>query len=105
MTHEEWKAEAGRRFGENPQHWRFVCPSCDHVASVEDWRKVEAPEHAVAVDCVGRWPSPMYNNHNAFKHNGGPCSYTGRGLISVNPVKVEMEDGTIRRVFAFAEAV
>lgn|ERR1043166_862904 len=103
MTHAEWLAEARRRFGDNVLDWRFVCPSCDYVAGLQDWQRVGAPPPAIAVSCVGRWPDPVGNDHRTFKHNGGPCSYMGGGLIDLNPVEVVMEDGHVRRVFAFAE--
>ena len=38
MTHAEWLAEATRRFGDDPMAWKFVCPSCGHIASVQDWK-------------------------------------------------------------------
>jgi len=47
MTYTEWKAEGQRRFGKNKLNWRFVCPSCGHIASVQDWRDAGAPDGAV----------------------------------------------------------
>ena len=35
---EEWKAEATRRFGPDMLKWRFRCPMCGHVASVQDFK-------------------------------------------------------------------
>lgn len=55
MTHAEWLAEATRRFGDDPMAWKFVCPSCGHIASVQDWKDAGAPEGAVAFSCIGRY--------------------------------------------------
>lgn len=102
MTHDEWTAEAVRRFGDDYMRWRFVCPSCGHVASVQDWKDAGAPESAVAFSCVGRWAGG--DPEKTFMKQGGPCNYAGGGLIRLNPVVVESEGGKVTRVFAFAEA-
>ena len=39
---EEWKAEATRRFGPDMLKWRFRCPMCGHVASVQDFKDAGA---------------------------------------------------------------
>lgn len=101
MTHDEWVAEASRRFGSDPMNWRFVCPSCGHVAAVADWKAAGAPEYAVAFSCVGRWAGGGASQ--AFTGQVGPCCYAGGGLFRLNPVTVE-KDGKTINVFAFAEA-
>lgn len=86
MTHEEWYAEGKRLFGEDVMQWRFVCPSCGHIASVQDWKDAGAPEGAVAFSCVGRW---MGSEKEIFDKSGGPCNYAGGGLFGLNPIKVD----------------
>lgn len=95
MTRDEWLAEGRRLFGDDVLQWWFVCPSCGHVASVQDWKDAGAPEGAVAFSCVGRYTGA--GGEKTFAKKGGPCDYAGGGLIGLNPVEV---DGT--RVFAFA---
>ena len=102
LTHEEWIAEGKRRFGEDMLGWRFVCPSCGHVASVQDWKNAGAPEGAVAFSCVGRQLNA--NDDNTFGKKGGPCMYAGGGLFKLNPVTVVRENGQESALFAFAEA-
>lgn len=98
-THEEWQAEARRRFGDDPLQWRFVCPSCGHVASVQDWKDAGAQEGHVAFSCVGRWlPNPKQMGERP-----GPCNYAGGGLFRLNPVEVVMPGGKVRQAFAFAD--
>jgi hypothetical protein len=100
MTHEEWMAEGARRFGEDVLAWRFVCPSCGHVAKTSDWRDAGAPETTAAFSCVGRWlPNPK-----EMCDPPGPCNYAGGGLFALNPVIVTLPGGKERTCFAFAEA-
>ncbi len=99
MTIAEWKAEAVRRFGEDPMRWAFVCPSCGHVATVQDWMDAGATESAVAFSCVGRWIAA--DDAKTFKREGGPCNYAGGGLFKLNPVIVTY-DGGEHEVFDFA---
>ena len=101
LTHDEWKAEATKRFGTKVLAWRFVCPCCKHVASVADWQKVGAKEGAIAFSCVGRWTEKP---RKAFEEGGpGPCNYTGGGLFNLNPVKVTGGPGGDHHVFEFAD--
>ena len=86
--------------------WRFVCPSCSHVASVGDWYAAGADDNAVAFSCVGRAAKPgsdieKTRADKAFKNAGGPCNYTGGGLFKLNPVAVE-KDGVTHTMFEFA---
>lgn len=106
MTHTEWLAEAVRRFGEDNSKWRFVCPSCGHVASVQDWKDAKAPAGAIGFSCVGRYVGAAARAAaRAFGGKGGPCNYTGGGLFAINPVLVDMGDGKPIQAFAFADEV
>jgi TPP-dependent indolepyruvate ferredoxin oxidoreductase alpha subunit len=98
MNQDEWHAKGEQLFGPDIMRWRFVCPSCGHVASVQDWKDAGASEGAVAFSCVGCY-LPTCNE--AFGGNGsGPCNYAGGGLYRLNPVDVEG-----RPTFAFAEEI
>lgn len=99
MTADEWRAEGKRRFGDDALKWRFVCPSCTHVASAEDYRKAGAPSTAVGFSCIGRW---LETQVEAFDGAGGPCNYAGGGLIRINPVLVRDGENE-HQLFAFAE--
>ena len=100
LTHAEWLAEACLKFGADAKAWKFVCPSCGHVASVQDWKDAGAPEGGVAFSCVGRYTGA--GGEKAFKHAGGPCNYTSGGLFNISPVTVIYEGGQ-QSVFEFAE--
>jgi hypothetical protein len=98
---EAWRAKGRELFGEDPMKWRFVCPSCKHVASVQDWKDAGAPGNAAAFSCVGRWKGG--DDKKTFRGEGGPCFYAGGGLFAINPVTVIDPDGKRHQVFAFDE--
>lgn len=99
MTHEEWATEAKRRFGDDPQNWRFVCPSCGYVASVKDWKDAGAPEGHIGFSCIGR---SIGSKKELGDKTGGPCNYAGGGLFALNPVLITFPDGTTGYFFDFA---
>ena len=100
LTEDEWNAEGERLFGTDRRQWRFICPSCKHVATVKDWEDIGAPFEAVAFSCVGRWiKGPV----GKIGGNMQPCDYAGGGLFKLNPVHViRNEAGETTRVFEFA---
>ena len=102
MTLAEWQAEGEKRFGENPLNWFFICPSCCHIASVQDWKDADARESAIAYACIGRFINDPKSAERTFKRAGGPCDYTNGGLINLSPVRVIIDDEE-KSVFDFAE--
>lgn len=96
MTRSEWEARGKELFGEDIMKWSFICPSCGHVWSVQDYKNAGAPSGAVGFSCAGRW---LPNPKDAFRRDGGPCNYAGGGLLNINPLEV---DGV--RYFNFYEA-
>ena len=99
VTAEEWLAEGVRLYGDDKMKWRFKCPSCGYVASVQDWKDAGAKEGQIAFSCVGR-------NTGSTKElgdkTGGPCNYAGGGLFRLNPV--EVDDGQHKHsMFEFAD--
>ena len=86
LTKEQWHAHGVALFGKNEMRWRFICPACNHVASVQDYKDAGAPSGAVGVACVGRF---MASRREAFGVGAGPCDYSGLGLICISPVRVD----------------
>lgn len=102
MTQKEFGDEMRRRFGDDKMAWRFVCPSCGHVASIKDWLDAGAGEGEVGFSCVGRHKPGA---RTAFGSKGeGPCNYAGGGLFAINPLTVKFDDGYEQRFFDIAEA-
>jgi len=97
----DWLAEGKRRYGGDYSKWRFVCPVCSHVATVADWESAGAPVGSIAFACVGRWLDTA--RRGFFEDGPGPCDYAGGGLFRLNPVQVQMPDGTTLDVFEFSD--
>ena len=83
---EAWKAEGKKRFGDNVDDWRFVCPACGHIASVADYKQADMPAGTIGFSCIGR--ADMDTAADAFTGGGGPCNYAGGGLFKINPVVI-----------------
>ena len=103
----EWRAKATELFGEDCMKWKFACPICEHVASVQDWKDAGAPVQSAAFSCVGRWvganPTTAKGDIGPNGIEGkGPCDYSGGGLFQLNPIVVVDPDGQEMKVFAFA---
>jgi len=102
MTRAEFEAEGERRFGPDKKKWKFICPVCGHIASVQDWLDAGVEEQ-MAFSCIGRSDAPaMQLAREAFASTGkGPCNYAGGGLFKLNPLEIE---GCKDKFFAFAPA-
>lgn len=99
MTYAEWQVEALRRFGSRGAI-RFVCPSCGHVASVDEWLKAGAEPGEIGFSCIGRRLGA--DDANTFRNKGGPCQYAGGGLFRINPQPIVLEGGKVEHFFALA---
>ncbi len=103
----EWQAEGTRRFGADPLKWRFVCPACGHVQSVEDFRPFKdqgADADSARFNCIGRYQGANPNAGLAGTGKApGPCNYTSGGLFDLRPVVVTIPNGSPIRAFAFAD--
>lgn len=106
MTKEEWHAKGKDLFGDDLFKWRFVCPGCGHVQSIEDFRRHKdagATPESARCECIGRYTAgKSWANDNPRK-TGGPCDYAGYGLLNICPIKVIGGDKTTYS-FAFDES-
>lgn len=108
MTQEEWVEEGKRLFGDDMFKWRFKCPACGHVASVEDFRAYKdqgASPDSATNECIGRYLPKSQRGGWSRDHCNPkvkqPCDYAGYGLIGLSPVRVERADGKHTDCFAF----
>lgn len=100
MTYEQWRARGAELFGPDMMQWRFVCPCCGHVASVQDYKDAGAKEGNVGFSCIGRW---LPKARDAFAKGAGPCNYAGGGLFRLNPIHVTGPLDSEAWVMAFDE--
>lgn len=100
ITFDEWILEGKKRFGDNQDDWRFICPACGHVAKVSDWRAAGAGT-AIAFSCIGRYIAGG-PKRRAFGGSGpGPCDYAGGGLFRIAPVTVTVPGEDPHLLFEF----
>lgn len=102
IKHEDWRDEAVRRYGDLKKI-KFKCPVCGYVATPEEWKKYGGTDGQIGFSCVGRLMPAPERAFGGGKKNGGPCDYAGGGLIRLNPVTVELEEGGSIDVFDFAD--
>ena len=100
ITEEEWNEEGKSLFGPDKMKWKFKCPLCGHVASVQDWVDLKG-ERLIAFSCIGRL-LPVCRK--SIEGEGqGPCDYAGGGLFQFNPVHITTKDGKVLKHFEFAK--
>jgi hypothetical protein len=100
LTSEQWLAEGHRLFGENFEDWRFICPICNQVQSVGDFKPFKdsgATPDTARYNCLGRFLSA------SERKASGRCDYTLGGLIRLPGVIVTDGDREYY-CFSFADA-
>ena len=94
FTHEDWLAEADRRFGTDAKDWKFVCPRCETVQSIRDFLEAEVPKETIdgviGFSCIGRFTDAK------------GCDWTLGGLFRIHKAVV-VKDGKEHPIFEFAE--
>lgn len=108
MTLAEYLAEGQRRFGPDKMKWKFICPICKVLISVQDYKDAGAGEGDIGVSCIGRYGGRAVREAlDIFGQTGkaigpGPCNYSGYGLFHLNPVHISDHEGV--QFFEFASA-
>lgn len=111
IKHDEWQKKATRLYGEDAWDWKFKCPVCETVQTAKDFINAGASKEdastSIAKECIGRYLEVKQKAFGDRKKNafikGEPCNYAGYGLLKLNPVEVEFEDGTTHNAFDFAD--
>jgi hypothetical protein len=92
---EEWRAEAVKRFGDDPKNWKFVCPACKTEQTIQDFIDMGFTEDQwhgyIGYSCIGR-----FNN----KEKG--CDWTLGGLFQIHTVEIKIGNDVAKR-FDFAD--
>ena len=90
---EDWMKEGIRLYGPNMLDWRFKCPMCGHVQSLQDFHDVGIePDNGITC-CASR-----------FNLGGNKtCKWTTGGLLRIGGVYVIRPDFVPVLAFAFAD--
>ena len=103
----DWLDEGKALFGADVMKWKFRCPMCGHVASVQEFKDVgaESPDAAYQ-ECIGRYRGAGSPNSKDGNPNG--CNWAAYGLFGIPNGKgrlVLAEGGTVVEVFDYAKEV
>lgn len=95
-TRDEWLAKGKELYGEKMGEWKFRCPSCGHVQTGNDFKKLKADgnfdgviESVVYFSCIGRW---LPEATGTIFNKARPCNYTNGGLLCITDDFVKIED-------------
>lgn len=100
----EWRKEGTRRFGDDFENWKFICPACGHIASGKNFKDAEAEPNDMYQTCIGRH-NGKGNDGMESKDEGNGCNWAAFGLLGTmgKGRTVIAEDGSEVEVFDFAE--
>jgi hypothetical protein len=115
MTQAEFLAEGTARFGAKVGNWKFVCPMCGTVQSVQQLHDAvvasggtkEDVHGYIGFSCIGRFTG-QGDAGIAAKNRGRPwdkgCNWTLGGLLRCHALEVVLENGHQRPTFELAPA-
>lgn len=100
----EWMEEGVRLFGHDFNKWKFKCPICGHVASIQDFRDAGAKDPNVAYqECIGRYKGAGAPGNADGNPEG--CNWAAYGLFGIPNNKGRLilaDDGTVVEAFDYA---
>lgn len=114
ITQAEFTSEAKRKFGDNVREWKFVCPMCGTVQSVQQLLdavlaaggKKDDVHGYIGFSCIGRFTGQgdagISAKNRGEKWDKG-CNWTLGGLFRCHNLEVVMEDGHKRPTFELAQ--
>lgn len=115
ITQDEFIADATARFGESPRNWKFVCPMCGTVQSVQQLLdaviavggKKDDVHGYIGFSCIGRFTGQgdagIAAKRRGEKWDKG-CNWSLGGFLRLHELEVVMPDGYKRPTFELAEA-
>lgn len=100
----EWLAEGKRRFGDDVTAWRFVCPMCGKVYSVQEFIDAggKGGPNGAYQECIGRYKGA--GSPGAKDGNPDGCNWVAYGLLGTcgKGRVILTTDGWAVEVFHFA---
>lgn len=101
-TQTEWLKEAKEKFGEDHKKWKFICPACGHVTSVEDFMNAGGDMDGAYQECIGRYTgkgSPQKNDSSGCNW----AAYGFFGTLGKGRIIIADDSGKEVEIFQFAE--
>jgi hypothetical protein len=100
-------AEGKRRFGNNSENWKFVCPACGRVNSEREFRELGVDTEFAYSTCIGRHNGKGVKGYGIKKGQEPPksgCDWAAFGLLrTMCKGNVVICGDTRVDVFAFAD--
>lgn len=107
LTLQEWQEEGIKKFGPDKRKWKFKCPVCKTVATVQEYIDLGDKEGATAgFSCIGRLKKKTQSAFLGGKKKlipGEGCDYAGGSLFQLNPVQILAPSQKVGRMMEFAE--
>ncbi len=94
ITWKQWNEEGKKLFGADKRKWKFVCPSCGHIQSVESMIK-NNPKLSEK-DLEGQFCFSCEGRHT----EGRGCDWTLGGFLQIQTVTI-VHEGEDHPVFDF----
>lgn len=76
-TKEQWLEEGKKRFGDDFESWKFVCPKCGNIAGGFEFKNAGAEINSIYTECIGRHVK------------GKGCDWAAYGLFDICTVHVD----------------
>ena len=81
QTLQEWLEEGKQKYGEDVKKWKFKCPACGHISSVQEFIDAGAGGNSAYQECIGRVNNGKGEDGMKGKDNGYGCNWAAFGLF------------------------
>lgn len=101
QTLKEWLDEGKKIFGEDFKQWKFKCPACGRVSSIQDFLDAGADANDAYQECIGRVNG---KGNKDGKDEGFGCNWVAYGFFGTlgKGRTVINDNGKEIEVFEFA---
>lgn len=101
QTLAEWMNDGKELFGEDYSNWKFKCPACGHISSIQQFKESDADPNDAYQVCIGRVNGKGTKNQTDL---GYGCNWAAYGLFKTigKGRTVVTDEGKEVKVFDFA---
>lgn len=104
QTLQEWMDEGKKLYGEDLTNWKFKCPNCGKVSSIQDFKDAGSkdPNDSYA-NCIGRINGKGEDGMKS-KDKGFGCNWAAYGLFgTLGKGRIVVNNDKESEVFDFAK--